>query len=183
MVIGISVLIYGLGSHSNQPIKRIPPAARSLILLMNSGHMTLSDFLAQQGFRQIALSRSGVGHFHTAGSLNGHSVPVLIDTGAASTVVSLERARQIGLTLKKLEMKGGGAGGAQLDIFQLPDATLSLGDMQLRCRALFGMDLAHVNQSLALKGQSPVDVILGADVFEAHAAVIDYGSSSLFLEV
>jgi hypothetical protein len=45
------------------------------------------------------------------------------------------------------------------------------------------MDLTHVNQSLALKGESPVDVILGADVFEAHAAVIDYGSSSLFLKV
>jgi hypothetical protein len=45
------------------------------------------------------------------------------------------------------------------------------------------MDLAHVNQSLSLTGESPVDVILGADVFEAHAAVIDYGSLSLFLKV
>ena len=145
--------------------------------------MTLSAFLTQEGFRQIALSRSGIGHFHTTGSLSGYPVAVLIDTGAASTVVSLARARELGLTLKKLEMKGGGAGGAQLDIFHLADATLSLGDVQPRCRALLGMDLAHVNQSLALKGESPVDVILGADVFEAHAAVIDYGSSSLFLRV
>jgi hypothetical protein len=144
--------------------------------------MTLSAFLAQEGFRRIALSRSGVGHFHTAGSLSGHPVAVLIDTGAASTVVSLTRARELELTLKKLEMKGGGAGGAQLDIFNLPDATLSLGDLQPRYRALLAMNLAHVNQSLALKGESPVDVILGADVFEAHAAVIDYGSLSLFLK-
>jgi hypothetical protein len=106
-----------------------------------------------------------------------------MDTGAASTVVSLARARELGLTLKKLEMKGGGAGGAQLELFQLTDATLSLGDVQPRYRALLAMDLTHVNQSLALKGESPVDVILGADVFEAHAAVIDYGSSSLFLKV
>ena len=145
--------------------------------------MTLSAFLIQEGFRQIALSRSGIGHFHTAGSLSGHPVAVLIDTGAASTVVSLARAREVGLTLNKLEMKGGGAGGAQLDIFQLPDATLSLGEVQPRCRALLAMDLGHVNQSLALKGESPVDVILGVDVFEAHKAVIDYGSSSLFLKI
>jgi len=145
--------------------------------------MTLSAFLTQDGFRQIALSRSGLGHFHTAGSLSGHPVAVLMDTGAASTVVSLARARELGLTLKKLEMKGGGAGGAQLELFQLTDATLSLGDVQPRYRALLAMDLTHVNQSLALKGESPVDVILGADVFEAHAAVIDYGSSSLFLKV
>jgi hypothetical protein len=144
--------------------------------------MTLSAFLVQEGFKQIVLCRSGVGHFHTAGFLGGRSVAVLIDTGAASTVVSLALAREFGLALKKLEMKGGGAGGAQLDIFHLTDATLLLGDVQPRCRALLAMDLAHVNQSLALKGESPVDVILGADVFEAHAAVIDYGSSSLYLK-
>ncbi len=145
--------------------------------------MTLSAFLTQEGFQRIALSRSGVGHFHTAGSLSGHFVAVLIDTGAASTVVSLARARELGLTVKKLDMKGGGAGGAQLEIFHLTDATLSLGDVQPRYRALLALDLTHVNQSLAQKGESPVEVILGADVFEAHEAVIDYGSSSLFLKV
>jgi hypothetical protein len=148
--------------------------------------MTLPAFLSKLGFHQIALSRSGVGHFHAAGSLSGHPVAVLIDTGAASTVVSLSLARQLRLTLTKLEMKGGGAGGAggaHLDIFQLADATLSLGDVRPRARALLAMDLAHVNQSLTLKGEAPVDVILGADVFEAQGAVIDYGSSSLFLKV
>jgi len=144
--------------------------------------MTLAAFLTQAGFRRFPLSRSGVGHFHTTGSLSGHAVAVLVDTGAASTVVSLARARGLDLTLQKLDRKGGGAGGAQLDIFQVADGTLSLGDLQPRCRALLAMDLAHVNQALALKGESPVDVILGADVLEAHAAVIDYGSSSLFLK-
>ena len=145
--------------------------------------MTLSAFLLDLGYRQIALSRSGLGHFHTAGSLNGHPVAVLIDTGAASTVVSLGLARERRLTLTKLEMKGGGAGSAQLDIFHLTGVTFSLGEVQPRCRALFAMDLTHVNQSLALKGEAPVDVVLGADVFEAQAAVIDYGSSSLFLKI
>ncbi len=55
--------------------------------------------------------------------------------------------------------------------------------LDTRPRALLAMDLTHVNQSLALKGEAPVDVILGADVFEAQAAVIDYGSSSLFLKL
>lgn len=144
--------------------------------------MTLSSFLAQTGFRRISLSRSGVGHFHVAGTLNGRSVAVLVDTGAASTVVSLALARELGLTLQQLDIKGGGAGGAHLDIFHLIDATLLLGEVQPRVRALLAMDLTHVNQSLALKGEAPVDVILGADVFEAQAAVIDYGSCSLFLK-
>lgn len=145
--------------------------------------MTLSTFLSEAGFHSIALSRSGVGHFHAVGSLCGRSVAILIDTGAASTVVSLALARDLKLTLKALGTKGGGAGGAQLDIFHVAGATLFLGDVEPRCRALVAMDLAHVNQALALKGEAPVDVILGADALEAHAAVIDYGSSSLFLRV
>ena len=46
--------------------------------------MSLAAFLNQHGYLRIPLSRSGVGHFHTEGSLNGRPVSVLIDTGAAS---------------------------------------------------------------------------------------------------
>src|SRR5450432_815353 len=80
--------------------------------------MTLSAFLTDAGFRQVRLSRSGVGHFHAAGSLNGRPVAVLIDTGAASTVVSLALAREYGLSMEKLNMTGGGAGGANLETYQ-----------------------------------------------------------------
>ncbi|MBA3833501.1 MAG: retroviral-like aspartic protease family protein [Chthoniobacterales bacterium] len=142
----------------------------------------MASLLIQTDYQQVHLSRSGVGHFHATGSLNGRSVVVLIDTGAASTVVSLVLVRQMGLSFNKLKMKGGGAGGANLDIYQLTDAVLMLGEIKPRPRALLAMDLTHVNQALAQKGESAVDVILGSDVLEAQAAVIDYGSSSLFLK-
>ncbi len=144
--------------------------------------MALSTFLREAGHQQVALTRSPIGHFHTGGTLNGRRVDVLLDTGAASTVVSLAVAREHGITLNKLDLTGGGTGGANLEIHAFVGAKLSLGKVQPRPRALLAMDLTHVNQSLALKGEAPVDVILGADVFEAQAAVIDYGSSSLFLK-
>ena len=43
------------------------------------------------------------------------------------------------------------------------------------------MDLSHVDDALAQQGAASVDAILGVDVYEAQAAVIDYGSASLFL--
>jgi len=33
-----------------------------------------------------------------------------------------------------------------------------------------------------MKGAAPVEAILGVDVFDRQKAVIDYGSSSLFLK-
>lgn len=145
--------------------------------------MSLVAFLNQSGYTRIPLSRSGVGHFHTEGRLNERPISVLIDTGAASTVVSLDLAREMNLPLTKLPMLGGGAGAAQLEVHQIQEARFLIGEISPKVRALIAMDLTHVNQALALKGSTAVDAILGVDVLEAHAAVIDYGSSSLYLKV
>jgi clan AA aspartic protease (TIGR02281 family) len=143
--------------------------------------VALPVFLQTAGYRRIPLTRNGVGHFEAAGTLAGRAVRVLIDTGAASTVISLALARELGLALAPLGRTGGGAGGANLEIFQVSSADLRLGDAVPQTKGLYAMDLGHVNAALAQKGTLPVDAILGVDVFDAQAAVIDYGSSSLFL--
>ncbi len=145
--------------------------------------MLLVEFLNQTGYVRIPLTRSGVGHFHTAGSLNNRQIEVLIDTGAAGTVFSFDLAQQMNLPMTKLAMHGGGAGAAQMEIHQIHEARFLIGEVTPKVRGLLTMDLSHVNQALALKGSSLIDAILGVDVLEAHQAVIDYGSSSLYLKV
>ena len=144
--------------------------------------MSLPAFLESKGYRRVPLTRNGVGHFETGGTLSGRAVRVLIDTGAASTVVSFALARELGLKLTPLGRKGGGAGAAQIEVFQVEDSTLRLDHALPRPQALYAMDFSHVNAALALKGATPVEVVLGVDVFEKQAAVIDYGSNSLFLK-
>jgi len=143
---------------------------------------TLDGYLDQQGYRRIPLSKNGVGHFQTVGILAGHTLSVLVDTGAGATVVSLALARELGLELEKLPSTGGGAGGVSLDLFQVRGATLKLGRLTPQVRQLMAMDFEHINHGLSCKGCDPVDAILGADVFETQSAVIDYGNSSLFLK-
>jgi hypothetical protein len=144
--------------------------------------MSLPAFLESEGYRRVPLTRNGVGHFETGGTLAGRAVRVLIDTGAGSTVVNLSLAQELGLALTSEGRTGGGAGGTKLEIFKLDDGSLTLDHAVPRPKALYAMDLSHVNAALALKGATPVEVILGVDVFERQAAVIDYGSSSLFLK-
>ncbi len=143
--------------------------------------MDLPGFLVAAGFRRLPLTRTGVGHFQMAGHLNERPVAILIDTGAAGTVINLELAQELGLAREKAAHQGAGAGAARLDIYYAPGADLRLGDFRPRLRQPMAIDLTHANQALALKGQSAVDVVLGADVFDAHSAVIDYGSNALFL--
>ena len=145
--------------------------------------MSLVEFLMQNGYTRVPLSKSGIGHFHTEGTLDGRDLSVLVDTGAGSTVFSLDIARELGLTLTRLEMRGGGAGAAELDVYGIREARFRLGQIMPQIAMLLAMDLTHVNQAAALRGSGPIDAVLGADVLEAHSAVIDYGSSSLYLKL
>ena len=143
--------------------------------------MELADCLAALGFERHALMRSGLGHFHVAGTLSGEVVEVLVDTGAASTVVDLDYCRTRGLPLEETGLHGGGAGGVDLPIFRLTGATLELSGTPLRADALYALDLTHVNRGLTQRGGSKVQAILGADVLLHHHAVIDYAASALYL--
>ena len=144
--------------------------------------MSLTQFLEHEGYRRVSLARNAVGHFEANGTLAGRTIRVLVDTGAASTVISLSLARQLGLDVMSIGRLGGGAGGTQLEIFQLRGADLELDGAHPKPSALFAMDLSHVNAALAMKGAAPVEAVLGVDVFDRQKAVIDYGSSSLFLK-
>ncbi len=141
----------------------------------------LTDFLAADGYVRLPLRRSVVGHFHTDGILNGRPVEVLVDTGAAITVVAMSVVRDIGLRTTWLNREAAGAGGA-LDQYWVEGAVLQLGSFIPRLAGPAGLDFEHVNAPLRANGSADVEVVLGADVFDAHAAVIDYATQSLFLK-
>src|SRR5262245_24756448 len=63
--------------------------AAAVLALLTPRKAELADLLPAAGYLRVPLTRSGVGHFHTAGTLNGRAVEILVDTGAASTVVAM----------------------------------------------------------------------------------------------
>ena len=141
----------------------------------------LTDFLAAYGYLQIPLSRSGVGHFHTSGKLNGRSVEILVDTGASCTIVAMSVVEALDLRSEWIDGGAGGVGGP-LDQFRIYGADFQLGLLSPQLDVLVGLDFEQVNAPLRAQGSAEVDMILGADVFDAHAAIIDYTSQSLFLK-
>jgi hypothetical protein len=145
--------------------------------------MQLGSFLSDGGFRRHQLVRNRVGHFQLTAELEGEQVDILVDTGAASTVMDLDWCRKRGIALDDTGQMGGGAGGVNLAIYALRGAALRLDGQAVKSNGVYAVDLAHVNRGLAMKGAHPVHGVLGADVLTHHEAVIDYASESLFLKL
>jgi len=153
---------------------------------MNAGSVerTIRDldvWLRDRGFLAISLSVSRVGHFHLTGQLNGAPVEVLVDTGAARTVVDMDFARRAQIALVPMEHKGGGAGSAALDLYCMRDAQLVLEDTSLATSELIATDFTNIHRALAAKGVEAPQVVLGADFLRTHAAIIDYATARLYV--
>lgn len=141
----------------------------------------LAELLYRHGFHRHRLVRNQVGHLQLVGSLHNAPIDMLLDTGAASTVIDLSYCRATGIPTRDTGKRGGGAGGTTLAIHVLDGVTLSLDDRPLHGDGIYAVDLGHVNEGLVAKGASRVHGVIGADVLTHHQAVIDYATMSLFL--
>jgi hypothetical protein len=57
----------------------------------------IAELLSRHGFRRFMMSRTGVGHLLLAGHLDDRPIDIVLDTGAAKTVVELNYCRSEGL--------------------------------------------------------------------------------------
>jgi hypothetical protein len=145
----------------------------------------LAELLSQHGFRRFMMSRTLVGHLKLAGHLDGRPIDIVLDTGAAKTIVDLSYCRSEGIAVSDTGQPGAGAIGAgnvTVSVYTLGDARLTLEGLPVRSDGLFAIDMVHTNQKLRMKGADSIQAILGQDVLRYHQAVIDYATLALFLK-
>jgi predicted aspartyl protease len=145
------------------------------------GALQLSEVLKATGYLCVQLQRNAVGHLLAQASVSGRSIACLVDTGASRTLISLDLARQLDLSISLHPEKGGGAGGATMDVYVAEGTNLSVGGVPVQIEALLAMDLRDANVHLVSAGINPIEAILGLDALERHSAVIDYSSYCMFL--
>lgn len=147
-----------------------------------AGATGLTEFLVRQGFVAHPFDKNQVGHLIVTGTIAGFPTEMIVDTGAASTVVDVEWCRAHGIPIVDTGRTGGGAGGVNLPIFALGPVELTLNGEPLRANGVFALDISHVNAGLKMRGASSVHGILGADVLAHHHAVLDYAAHCMFLK-
>lgn len=145
-------------------------------------HSDLAAFLLARGYIALRTQRSAVGHFEIEALINGIPALLLIDTGASMTVIDEESAQKLALPLETADEKAGGLGVSDLAISRCIIDRLTIDTLMLEHRAAYVMNLSHVNLALEARNARRADGILGADILNNHAAIIDYSNAMVYLK-
>ena len=122
----------------------------------------IRSILEASGYARIELKRTALGYFVVAARVRGVDVTLIVDTGAPTT------------RLDKNRLEPGA--GAQSPV------SIQLGGFRTREVRIEAFDLTELNKRLTKSfGAPPVDGVLGADILDAHLAVVNAADCELYL--
>ncbi len=129
-----------------------------------------TEGFAERDTQQVSIARGEGGHFIAHGSINGHNVQFMVDTGATSVAMNAFQARRLGIDflVTGTEVRANTA-SANVKAYRVQLDRVKVGDIELR-------DV----QGLVLEGGFPTDVLLGMS-WLSRVRMDDQGSS-LMLE-
>jgi len=110
-------------------------------------------------------------------TLNGSNVPMILDTGAAATIVSQKVARELGLEKADMTCEGMGAGG-NVDFTSVEVASLSIGSVTHYDLTGMTMDMSEICSRI----EYDVGGIIGHNFLSNTRLTIDYPAQELDLE-
>lgn len=148
------------------------------------------------GLAKIPIREDGRGYLAVGANLRGKPGRLRIDTGASVTVLNEPALRAAGIASNPSKLTAGGFDGrvralalAQIDNLKI--GGIPIAPQQLAVMDIFGNRPPRKNLRFGLQrvrgverrdsGGEPLFGLLGSDLLDAHHAIIDLDSMSLFL--
>ena len=142
-----------VGQQGPSGVRVLEADSRSALLEINGRQqrMELAGGYSTPGKQQLIIARGRGGHYWVNGSVNGHSMPFLLDTGASSIALNARQARRLGI-----DFAGQG---------QPMRVTTASGEekgwrVNLRSVKAGSIEVLGV-EAIVLEGDYPVDALLG----------------------
>ena len=139
-------------------------------------------FLGEEGFTAFKLTKLPTGHETITVTVNGQSGTFVLDSGAGRTVVRHDRLAKFGLAPATGTQEGAGAGGG-IAITSHPITSFALDGRAVPLPAVYATNLDSVATRLKAATGVEIDGVVGQDVLSGYAAIINIGSSELYLKL
>lgn len=151
------------------------------LLAAGSKADVLGEVLTDDGYAAIDMQALPTGHKAVAVTLNGQLGLFIVDSGASQTVVDAQAAELYPL----VPLPGDANVVAAIGPLQAEAriaGVYQVGPIVGGAITLVVADLASVLEAVEATGGGAVDGVLGQDILERHAAVIDLSRNRLFLK-
>ena len=77
--------------------------------------VTLRTFLEDTGFYRIPLTKLATGHYKFTAKINQHRGSFILDTGASTSCIGIDRIEEFSLLNEDSEIKAAGAGAINME--------------------------------------------------------------------
>ena len=147
----------------------------------NAGRSNLGNVLRRQGYVEIPLARIVYSEFEFRAKINDAEFLMLVDSGAAVTLLDRRQALAAGLRLENTDVSIGGAGGVRQRLQLARAQSLRAGGFRSGPFQVGVSDLSTLNAQFAQSGRPPLGGYLGSDFLRAKNAIIDCANLRLYL--
>jgi clan AA aspartic protease (TIGR02281 family) len=159
-------------------------ATATAVLLI--GPMARRTALAgPENYIQVPAHISADHYLVVSATVNGAACSLIVDTGAGATTLDTTRAAALGLprpqTTGGPQTLGTGLGATRQPMWPVTVDHLKIGDLAIDSARIMVTDLSAINAALKRDGNPPADGVLGADILQQRAAVVDYRVPAVFL--
>ena len=144
---------------------------------------TRHSFLKSEGFTSVSLKKTATNHYQIVASVNNVKELFILDTGASNTCVDLSQIEKFNLISENSEIKASSATDLMEETKISKKNTLQIGKWFNKSSSFVLFNLNHINKALNERKIQKVDGIIGADTLRKAKAIIDYGTSKLYLKI
>lgn len=138
--------------------------------------LTIQEILMLRRYQSFQFERRG-NHIFVEGTLNGHDVTYMIDTGADGTLLQIDAAKQYGCKVGPMDQEVWGIGGKQPAAVSVI-SKLTMGEASLTDRKVLASDMTRGEETHVEMGYVG---LFGADFMRELDAVITYTENRIFL--
>lgn len=105
-------------------------AGKRLVLRLGESPASLGE-RGQASSGRISLTADSGGHFMASGSINGHSIQFMVDTGASNVALGVNDAERIGLAYRAGQPVRVGTANGVVQGWRIKLASVRIGDVEL----------------------------------------------------